>query len=263
MSSDSVSISILEPQDLPSWDSFARTQYAAFAGNNLHDYVYPLSGLAGPSDGDIAHTVARHRDAAQDGLNKSGEEVVFVVARKDTTGEVLAGVKWCFYEDDNKAHDATVEVGWYDKDSVMGKRAQRVLDDFLGRRAEKMKGRHAGMSLLFHAVHTYTLPRPTVVPATRHRLHVDRVRKLSTFSSSHPLPGGTGLAVDSSNGDAGARTRSTWLRTLRHRRRARRCTRDTASRLQKWPSFGPRRTTKLSSRRATRSWKEQRGSIDV
>lgn len=142
-------VAALDPGDTSSWYEFVKVQYAAFKDNNLHDHVYPVISPQSPQkdvDAAIEHTIERHRSSC---AQKPDEQVTFAVVRDqnsssaDGKGSILAGIKWCFYEDEKKTHPVTAECSWYPDGSREKELADRVLDDFMSRRSARMSGQHA------------------------------------------------------------------------------------------------------------------------
>ncbi|KAI9832414.1 MAG: hypothetical protein M1819_004403 [Sarea resinae] len=129
------------PQDMP---GLIKAQYSAFYPMEpLHDIIYP----GPPTPANLATALWRQLSsmAAEGGAT-------FLKVTDDDTGALVAGAKWFVYEDEAKRHEGHVNVDWVGEEGSKERAwAQEVMDQFVGRRARRMKGKHALLDLCFCA----------------------------------------------------------------------------------------------------------------
>lgn len=106
--------------------------------NAMHSILFPSSTPA--THDDIATGAARHRAA----LEAEPEHACFVQVVDQMTGEIAGGAKWYFYPTDAGRQERLL-VGERAGTGEKRELAQSVLDEFHGRRFERMKGPHARM----------------------------------------------------------------------------------------------------------------------
>ena len=147
-------ISLATASDLP---AFTKAQFSAFVNNPLHDIVYP-GGCPVPPASALDAVVSRHAQALTEATNDptGPAKVEFVKAVDDATGVVAGGAKWMFYARDAERPEK-IGVDWIQEQEGIGgdgegseykRYAQKIMDEFHGRRVERMGGSHACESCL-------------------------------------------------------------------------------------------------------------------
>jgi GNAT superfamily N-acetyltransferase len=144
-------IEIVEnPAQLTPW---TQAQYDAFINtdNLLHEVFFPPA--TPPSPAEVIKSADRHRAALA--ADPKHENTFFIQILDPATREVMGGAQWQFWNVDPK-RPAYVKVDWLDQtDSEDSKReqmfAQRVMDEFQGRRVDHMACPHALLHICFTA----------------------------------------------------------------------------------------------------------------
>jgi GNAT superfamily N-acetyltransferase len=136
---------IKDPVNLKPWTA---AQFASFVGtgNVLHDVLFPPASPPTPAQLDLA--TARHTAAFEEGSERN----VFVQIVDPANGAIMGGAKWQFWPHDPK-RPLTFPVDYVDDSTPEGKAertfAQKVMDEFMGRRARDMAMSHGLLDLCF------------------------------------------------------------------------------------------------------------------
>lgn len=147
-------------------DELTKTQFAAFYPHEVfHDILWP-----GPP---TSENLAKSKNRQLAWMAADGHSTYLKVT--DTgTGEIVAGAKWCVYDKDPN-RSAVLTVDWYgDEGSEDRAYAQYLIDEFNGRRTERMKGSYCCMWSRPQTIHILTMRAilpPTDIPhrlSTRH-----------------------------------------------------------------------------------------------
>ncbi|KAK4551888.1 hypothetical protein LTR86_010789 [Recurvomyces mirabilis] len=118
--------------DLP---AFTACQFRAFANGPLHAVIFP-----NPIDAKERHTKA---------IVDDGDEVVLLKATDDSTGDIVGGIKWCFYRRgyDYATDNTRPSLESYSTEN--GAYRQDVLNAIVQKRVEMVTGPHVLLDLLF------------------------------------------------------------------------------------------------------------------
>ncbi|KAA6412761.1 MAG: hypothetical protein FRX48_03753 [Lasallia pustulata] len=122
-------------------DELTKTQFAAFYPHEVfHDILWP-----GPP---TSENLAKSKNRQLAWMAADGHSTYLKVT--DTgTGEIVAGAKWCVYDKDPN-RSAVLTVDWYgDEGSEDRAYAQYLIDEFNGRRTERMKGSYCLLDICF------------------------------------------------------------------------------------------------------------------
>ena len=128
------SIAELKESDV---EEFVQCQFHAFVGNSLHDVVYPKPEAAV----DATRTAMTERARLQ-----HGNEVVFLKAVDDASGQIVGGIKCCFYGNGEVRSTSPYASSLPAMDDgLSGEERYRpwVLRRFLGRRVKDIGHPHA------------------------------------------------------------------------------------------------------------------------
>lgn len=130
----SYSIARLNDSDI---EDFVRSQFLAFVGNNLHDIVYPTPQNSIDAQRKVLSTM--------DQLPK-GTEIVYLKAVDDATGQIIGGIKVCYYESEDVRTTSPYPAGKSSMEEGLSDEAQYqryVLGNFLERRRKGSMYPHA------------------------------------------------------------------------------------------------------------------------
>ena len=136
---------ITNPDDLHSWTA---AQFSSFVGtaNVLHDTLFPPATLPTPAQLDLA--AARHVSS----FKEDSEHNVFIQIVDSENGKIMGGAKWQFWPSDPH-RPLKVPVDYIDTSTPQGKAeqafAQKVMDEFMGRRARDMAMPHGLLDLCY------------------------------------------------------------------------------------------------------------------
>ena len=136
---------ITDPHSLEAWTA---AQYSSFVGtgNVLHDVLFPPASLPTPTQISVASE--RHKSVLRD----DPEHNAFIQITDPSNGKIMGGANWQFWDRDPK-RPAKVPVDWINSSTEEGKMeldfAQRVMDEFCGRRAKDMAMPHGLLHLCF------------------------------------------------------------------------------------------------------------------
>ena len=136
---------INDPASLSAWTA---AQFSSFVGtgNVLHDTLFPPASPPTPAQLDLA--VDRHKAA----FKEDSEHNVFIQIVDHSNGKIMGGAKWQFWPHDPK-RPLTVPVDYIDESTPEGKIerafAQKVMDEFMGRRAKDMAVPHGLLDLCY------------------------------------------------------------------------------------------------------------------
>lgn len=128
------SIATLNESDI---EEFAQCQFAAFVGNNIHDIVYPTPQYSAAAQRKVL--------AERDRLGR-GNQVVYLKAVDDKTGQLVGGIKVYYYgsEDANTKPPYPPGKPVDEEELSDEEQYQRfVLGEFLGRRRRMIGYPHA------------------------------------------------------------------------------------------------------------------------
>lgn len=134
---------LTSPEELHDWTA---AQFSAFVktGNVLHDVLFPPATPPTPAELDLA--VARHK------ANFHAEHNVFIKITDSSNGKIMGGANWNFWSEGPK-QSGKVPVDWVDDSTPQGKAeldfAQKVMDEFMGRRARDMTMPHGLLHLCY------------------------------------------------------------------------------------------------------------------
>lgn len=141
MSGSSWTISNLEGSDL---EDFVQSQFIAFEGNTLHDVVSPTQQAAKDA----------YRKIFQDQPNlPSGHEIHLLKATDNASGQIIGGIKTCYYAGEDVKTTSPYEASLMDVEEATDddERYRRtVLNAFLGKRIADIRYPHARM--FYHPV---------------------------------------------------------------------------------------------------------------
>lgn len=136
---------IKDPSKLEAWTA---AQYASFVGtgNVCHDVCFPPA--TSPTPADIRLSAKRHESAFQ----QDSEHNVFIQIVESSNGRIMGGAKWQFWPYDPK-RSGIVPITFIDDSTEQGKTelafAQKVMDDFMGRRARDMAMPHGLLDICY------------------------------------------------------------------------------------------------------------------
>lgn len=134
---------LTHPNELHDWTI---AQYTSFVntGNVLHDVLFPPASP--PTPADVEKSVGRHKATFNSGHN------VLIKIVDPVNGKIMGGAEWHFYSEGPNL-PAKVIVDYIDDSTVQGKAelqfAQRVMDEFMFRRARDMNMPHGLLHLCF------------------------------------------------------------------------------------------------------------------
>lgn len=113
-------------------DELTKTQFAAFYPHEVfHDIIWP-----GPP---TPENLEKNKKRQLAWMAADGHSTYLKVTDSET-GEIVAGAKWCIYDKDPH-RSPVLSVDWYgDEGSEDRAYAQYLMDEFNGRRVERMKG---------------------------------------------------------------------------------------------------------------------------
>lgn len=112
-------------------DELTKTQFAAFYPHEVfHDIIWP-----GPP---TPENLAKNKKRQLAWMVADGHSTYLKVTDTET-GEIVAGAKWCVYDQDPNRPGVTVD--WYGEEGSEDRAyAQHLMDEFNGRRVERMRG---------------------------------------------------------------------------------------------------------------------------
>ncbi|MCJ1227020.1 hypothetical protein MMC12_003675 [Toensbergia leucococca] len=116
------------------FDSIIRCQFAAFwPHEHSHSIIWPGS----PTPETLEKYRVRHLH-----LLAADSHATFLKINDSDTGEIVAGAKWCIYKQGIE-RPKRINVDWYGEDGSEDRAyCQFVMDEFHGRRVERMTGPH-------------------------------------------------------------------------------------------------------------------------
>ncbi|MCJ1415052.1 hypothetical protein MMC32_001382 [Xylographa parallela] len=131
-------LSIADPSDL---DALTACQFAAFYPHEaLHDVIWP----GPPTPDNLAKCKAR-----QQAWMQADGHSTYLKITDTNTGTIVAGAKWCIYEEDSERPER-IMVDWYGEEGSAERAfGQELIDEFHRRRVERMKGPHCLLDLCF------------------------------------------------------------------------------------------------------------------
>ena len=149
---------ILSPASMSDMDELTKTQFAAFYPHEVfHDIIWP-----GPP---TPENLAKNKNRQLAWMAADGHSTYLKVTDSETR-EIVAGAKWCVYDTDpNRGPQLTVD--WYGEAGTEDRAyAQYLMDEFHGRRLERMTGPYCRKCSLSHVLcrslhHYKTTPMPT------------------------------------------------------------------------------------------------------
>ena len=136
---------VTDSDDLKQWTAAQLSSFVG-TGNTFHDVLFPPASAPTPAQLELA--TARHRTA----FEESSHHYVFTRIVDPSNGAIMGGAKWQFWSHDPK-RPRTVPVEYIDDSTPEGKAerafAQKVMDEFMGRRARDMAMAHGLLDLCF------------------------------------------------------------------------------------------------------------------
>lgn len=138
MSSPSWTISTLQNTDL---EDFVQSQFIAFEGNTLHDVVFPTR----PAAADAYNKIFREQPQLP-----PGHEIHLLKAVDNASGQIIGGIKTCYYASEDIKTASPYEAGLMDVTAAAeeDERYRRtVLNAFLGKRIADIRYPHARGSI--------------------------------------------------------------------------------------------------------------------
>ncbi|KAK5069894.1 hypothetical protein LTR64_007924 [Lithohypha guttulata] len=139
-------IEVLTNEDqLLSWTA---AQFSSFVGtgNVLHDVLFPP--VTPPTPAQVEVAAERHKAV----FRSIPENSIFIQIRDPSNGKIMGGANWEFWSKDPK-RSPNVPVDWIDTSTDYGKHehafAQKVMDEFMGRRARDMAMPHGLLHLCY------------------------------------------------------------------------------------------------------------------
>lgn len=146
MTTDPYKIEVIK--DPEALTALTAAQYASFINtdNVLHHVLFPPDSPPSPAQIDLA--AARHKAA----FSSDPEHVVYIQILDPANGKIMGAAKWQFWPHDPK-RPLTYPINYVDDSTPEGKAekalAQKVMDEFQGRRARDMAMPHGLLDLCF------------------------------------------------------------------------------------------------------------------